>query len=136
MSAQWPLARLTPSTARSMICVLGHPELVLSVDGGGGQEDVDTGFLGVLDGFPGAVDVAFVAAGEAADGRAGDLGGDGSDGLEVTLGGDGEAGLDDVDAKEGEGAGEFELFGAVHAGAWRLLAVSQGRVEDQDPVCL
>ena len=82
--------------------------------------------------LPGAVDVAVVAAGQAADGRAGDLGGDGADGLEVALRGDREAGLDDVDAQRREGAGDLELLGHVHARAGRLLAVAQGRVEDPD----
>ena len=112
----------------------GHLQLVLAVDRRGGQEDVDPRLLGVLERLPGAVDVAVVAAGEPADGRAGDLGGDGADGLEVALRGDREPGLDDVDAERGQGAGHLHLLGLVHARARRLLAVAQGRVEDPDPV--
>ena len=92
-----PAAR--SSTARSMIFVAGHLELELAVDRAGGQEDVDPRRLGVLERLPGAVDVALVAAGQAADGRAGDLGGDRADRLEVARRGDREAGLDDVDAE-------------------------------------
>ena len=113
---------------------LGHPQLVLAVDGRGGQEDVDARLLGVLDRLPGAVDVAVVAPGQAADRRAGDLGGDRPHGLEVADRGDREPGLDDVDPERGQGAGDLELLGHVHARARRLLAVAQGRVEDPHPV--
>ncbi len=59
-------------------------QLVLAVDGRRGQEDVDPRLSGrYWSGFQAPVDVALVAAGEAADRRAGDLGGDGPDGLEV-----------------------------------------------------
>src|SRR5271154_4515832 len=48
--------------------------------------------------------------------------------------GDREAGLDDVDAQGLEGAGDLELLGQVHRCARRLLAVTQGGVEDDDAV--
>ena len=60
--------------------------------------------------------------------------GDGLDGLEVALAGDREAGLDDVDAEAGQLLGDLELLALVERDAWRLLAVAQGRVEDDQPV--
>ena len=53
-----------------MISSLRHLELELAMDGTGGQEDVDALLRRVLQGFPAAIDVGVVAAGEAADGRA------------------------------------------------------------------
>ena len=117
-----------------MICARGHPQLVLAVDGRGGQEDVNPRLLGVLHSLPGAVDVLLVAPGQAADDRAGDLGGDGPHGLEIAHRGDREARLDDIDAQPRKGPGHLELLGQVHARARRLLAVAQGGVEDADPV--
>ena len=79
--------------------VLVHPQLVLAVDGAGGEEDVDPRLLGVAHGVPGAVDVGLAAAGQAADDRALDVAGDLADRLEVARRGDGKAGLDHVDAQ-------------------------------------
>ena len=58
--------------------------------------------------------------------------GDPPDRLEVAGRGGREAGLDDVDLEAGELAGDLELLGGGQAGAGRLLAVAQGRVEDAD----
>ena len=65
-------ARFTPATARRMISSLSILQLVLAMDGAGGQEDVDPRPLGVPDRLPGAVDVGVAAAGQAADDRAAD----------------------------------------------------------------
>src|SRR6185369_10351068 len=43
-----------------------------------------------------------------------------------------EAGLDHVDLEPGELARDLELLGGSQAGARRLLAIAQGRVEDPD----
>jgi hypothetical protein len=63
----------------------GHLQLVLAVDGRGGQEHVDARLQRELEGLPGAVDVAVAAPGQATHGRPDDLGGDGADGVEVAL---------------------------------------------------
>jgi hypothetical protein len=55
-------------------------------------------------------------------------------GLEIALAGDREAGFDHVDAHVFEQFGDFDLFFERHRGAGALLAVAQGRVEDDDPV--
>jgi hypothetical protein len=52
------------------------------------------------------------------------------DGFEVAIGCDRETGLDDVDTQARELVGDLELLGDVERNAGRLLAVSQGRVED------
>jgi len=62
--------------------------------------------------------------------------GDRLDRLEVTLRRDGKAGLDDVDAQARELVGDLEFLGDVERDARRLLAVTQGRVEDQYSVHL
>ena len=112
--------------------VLVHPQLVLAVDGAGGEEDVDAGPLGVADRLPGAVDVGLAAAGQSADDRAADVAGDFPHRLEIAGRGDGEARLDHVDAQLDQRLGEFHLFGQVHAGAGRLLAVAERGVEDHN----
>ena len=45
-----------------------------------------------------------------------------------------EAGLDDVDLEPHELAGDLELLGRGEAGARRLLAVAERRVEDADAI--
>ena len=107
-------------------------ELVLAVDGAGGEEDVHPRPLGVAQGRPGALDVGAGGAGEPADGGAAHLAGDGLHRLEVAGRGGGETGLDDVDAKGLERSRHFQFLGEVHARARRLLAVAQRGVEDGD----
>ena len=53
------------------------------------------------------------------------------DGLEVALARDREPGLDHVDPEARELLGDLELLAHVERDAGRLLAVPQGRVEDQ-----
>ena len=83
-----------------------------------------------FEGFPGAVDVGVVAAGQAADGRAANVRGDLANGFEIAGRGDGEAGFDDVDAQIDQRLGELHFFVDVHARAGRLLAVAERGVED------
>ena len=54
------------------------------------------------------------------------------DTLEVAGAGDGEARLDNIDVHADELPRDDELFLGVHAGAGRLLAIAQGRIEDVD----
>ena len=92
---------------------------------------MDARVLGVLDGLPAGVDVCGDGAGEAGDGGAAHLLRDLGDGLEVAGRGSRESGLDEVDAHPLEGAGDLELLLDVQRDAGRLLAVAQGRIEDQ-----
>ena len=90
--------------------------------------------LGRLDRFGAAVDVLRRGARKPADhgvlGALGDL----VDGGEVAFRGDRKAGLDDVHAHVVEQLGDLELLFMGHGRAGTLLAVAQGRVEDDDAV--
>ena len=114
--------------------VVGHPELLLHVELGRRQEDVDPVALGVAHRLPRPVHVLERGPGEPRDDRAAHGLGDRLDGFEVTVAGDREAGLDDVDPEARELVGDLELLADVQRDAGRLLAVPEGRVEDQDLV--
>ena len=99
-----------------------------------GKEGVDALAPGRLDRLGATVDVLHAGAREAADhGVLGTLG-DFVHGGEIAFRGDREAGLDDVDAHGVEQLGDLELLFVRHGGAGALLAVAQGRVEDDDAV--
>ncbi len=128
-------ARVGDGGARLALDVLaGRGELVLDVDVRRRYERVDPRSRGVAYRAVRGVDVADMNAGEAGDDRALDLAGDRLHGLEVARRGDREAGLDDVDAQPRELVGDLELLGRVQRDAGRLLAVSQGGVEDENAV--
>ena len=112
----------------------GRGELVLDVDVRRRHEGVDPRSRRVPYRAVGGVDVPDMNAGEAGDHRALDLAGDRLHGLEVAGRGDREAGLDDVHAQPRELVGDLELLGRVQRDARRLLAVSQGGVEDENAV--
>ena len=116
--------------AKGLVAV--DPELVLEVDVGGGDEDVQVGPLGGPDGLHGALRVAVLAARQGGYGHAPGLLGDAADRLEVARRGGRKAGLDHVDLEPDELAGDFELLGRGQARPGRLLAVAQGGVEDPD----
>ncbi len=112
--------------------LLGHFELVLAVDGAGGEEDVNPRLFGILDGLPGAVDVFVTAAGQAADHRASYVLGDPTDRLEVAGRSDGETRFDHVHPEFNQGFGNLHLFLEVHARSGRLLAIAERGVENDD----
>src|SRR5208282_4492915 len=105
-------------------------EFVVQVNVGSGEEDVNARVGGVLQGFPGALDIGAAGAGEARDDGAADDGGDGLHGLKVAVGGDGESGFDHVDTETVELMGHAQLFLVVHAATGRLFSVAQGGVEN------
>ncbi len=113
-----------------------HLQLLLHVDLRRRDEHMDAGLLGVVDRFPRPVDVLEAGPRERADGRAVHGLRDRLDGLEVALRRDREPRLDDVDAEARELVRDLELLGDVERDARGLLAVTQGRVEDQDVVHL
>src|SRR5690606_14186894 len=115
--------------------LLAHLQLVLHVDGRGGQEGVDPRAGGVLDGLPGGVDVHRVGPGQSRHHGPVDLAGDALYRLEVAGGRDREPGLDDVDTQPGELVGDRHLLVGRQGDARRLLAVSQRGVEDSYSVC-
>ena len=109
-------------------------QLVLDVDVRRGDERVHARALGVAHRLGGALDVGGVGACQARDDRALHLPGDRPYGLEVTRRRDRKTSLDHVDAEPRELLGDLQLLGGVERDARRLLAVSQGGVENDDPV--
>ena len=109
-------------------------ELVLDVDVRRRDEGVDPRSLGVAYRLGGTLDVGRLSPRQAGDHRALHLAGDRLDRLEVAGRGDREAGLDDVDPEPRELVRDLELLGRVQRDPGRLLAVAQGRVEDDDPL--
>ena len=98
-----------------------------------GDEHVEVRPLGDLDRLDGPLRVAVAAAREGRDrDPALRLLGDPPDRLEVAGRGGREAGLDDVDLEAGQLARDLQLLGRGQAGAGRLLAVAERRVEDPD----
>ena len=112
--------------------VLRHLQLEVAVDRRRGEEDVAASAGRVLERLPGGVDVTLVTAGEAADDGTGDLPRDLADRLEVAGAGGREAGLDDVDPEIGQRVRDLDLLRDGHRRAGRLLAVTEGRIEDDD----
>src|SRR5205823_3205528 len=105
--------------------------LMTDVDVRGGDERVDPRPLGVADGVPGRVDIGHVRPSQPGDDRTLDGARDLLYRLEVAGRGNREPGLDHVHPKPSQLLGDLELFLRVQRDARRLLAVTQGRVEDQ-----
>ncbi len=109
-----------------------HPQLVLHMDGAGGDEGVDPLFWRGGDGVTGGFDILFQGPGQGADGRGLDPLSDAVDGVEIPGARRGEARLDDVHAQLLELAGDLDLLFGVHGGAGALLPVTEGGVENDD----
>ena len=108
----------------------GDVELVLEMDGGGGQEHVQARRARrPFQGAAGGRDVGLLGAAQRRHRRPADLLPDGPHGLELARRGDREAGLDDVHTQALELAGQDQLLRRVHAAARRLLAIPQRGVE-------
>ena len=108
------------------------PELALQVQVGGGDEGVDAAACGGFEGLAGGVDVARSAARQRRDHGPSYLCRDPAHRFGVVLGGDREAGLHDVHAQGVELTSQLDLLLDAHREAWRLLAVAEGGVEDDD----
>ena len=109
-------------------------QLVANVDVARGDERVHARALGIAHRLGGALDVRGVRARQAGDHRAVHLPRDRPYRLEVTRRRDRESSLDHVHAEPRELLRDLQLLGRVQRDARRLLAVSQRRVEDDDPV--
>ena len=109
-------------------------QLVLHVNGRGGQKGVYARASGVTDGLPGAIDVGLHAPGQPGDFGLSDQSGDGLHGLEVALAGGRKARFDAVHAQHFQLAGQAQFFLKVHGRAGALFAVAQRRVEDKNAV--
>src|SRR4029077_9853503 len=113
---------------------LGRLELKLPrhVQRTGRDEDVEARAVCVGDGFGRRLEVAGVGAGQRRDRRAGDRLRDRADALEVSGGGAREARLDDGPAETLELGGDLRLLAGLKRDARRLLAVTEGGIEDRD----
>ncbi|MNP18995.1 hypothetical protein D3C76_1115030 [compost metagenome] len=111
-----------------------HAQLVLHMDGAGGDERMDARGIGAHQCLGGAVDVGIHRPRQAAHGAVPDAVGDGLDRLEVAGAGDGEAGLDHVHPHAFQRLGDAQLLFLGHGGARALLAVAQGGIEDDDAI--
>ena len=127
------LARLPDRRARPGQHVLaGGPELLLDMEVRRRDEDVDPAPRRGPQRLAGELDVALVAPRQRGDDRPADLVGDLLDAPEVAVGRGGEARLHDVHPERVELPGESQLLLGRETVAGSLLAVAQGRVEDQD----
>ena len=113
--------------------VARHPHLMLQVDVGGGEEDVQHRVRRRPQRLDGGVDVHLDAAGERGDGDIPALLGDRPDRVQVAGRGDREAGLDDVHPEVRERLRDLQFLFERHRRPRRLLAIAQRRIEDPDP---
>jgi len=112
-----------------------HAQLLLHVQGTGGDEGVDAPGVRTFQGLCGTGDVAVVGTGQRADDGVLDGVGDALDGFEITIGRCGKTGFDHVHLEALELARDAQLFLAGHGSAGRLLAIAQGGVENDELVC-
>ena len=87
-----------------------------------------------LEGLAGPLDVVRAASGQGGSHGTGHFGGDGAHGLGVGFGSDRKARFDDIHAQSVQLPGQLQLLGHAQREAWRLLAVAQRGVEDDDTV--
>ena len=108
------------------------PEFFGDMDIAGRDERMDARRLGGLDGLVTGVDVLRKGARQSCDRHVLHLARDPRDGLEIAGAGDGEPALDDVDTEARERMRDLYFLLDIEAGAGRLLAVPEGRVENAD----
>src|SRR5215471_8644190 len=109
--------------------VARNAELVLQMNVGSREKDVDAGTRGSLQGLPCAFNVRGAGSGQAGDDRPANVGRDRLNRFEVSLRGDGEAGFDDIHAEAVKLPRHAQFLLHVHAAAWGLLAIAEGCVE-------
>ena len=102
------------------------------MDRAAADEGMDARLLGGTQCFDGCLDIHFHCPCKATDGDALCALGDLAHGVEVAGRGDGKASLDDVHTEADERIRDFQFLMNGHAGARRLLAIAQRRVEDID----
>ena len=109
-------------------------QLALHVDGGGGDEGVDAKRLCHFQGFASGIDVFLQGASQGADPAVLDVAGDGLNRLKIAGGGDGETHFHDIDTEPLQRLGDLQLLLDRQAGRQRLLTITQGGVEYDDPI--
>ena len=111
-----------------------HAQLHFHVQRAGGNEGVDARPFAALQRIGGAADVAIVGACQRTDGGVLDGVGNGLDALEIAVGAGGKAGLDHVHAQAFQLARNADLLVTGHGRAGRLLAITQGGIENDELV--
>ncbi len=122
-------ARVTEAPDRLQHRVLAHVQLVLHVDGAGGDEGVDARPLRAFERLARRIDILEAGAAEAAHGGVLHDPGNLLHRREIAGGRHREAGFDDIHAHLVEQLGDLDLLLQSHGCAGRLLAVAQGGVE-------
>src|SRR5439155_820691 len=131
-SAALPARSPIPFTVHSTCPVPADLELVLQVDVGGRNEDVDAPARGRPQRLAGEIDVLVGATCQRRQHRAAHLLGDLLDAAVIAGRGRRKARLDHVDVQGIELARHLHLFLGGHGVAGRLLPVAQRGVEDDD----
>ena len=85
-------------------------QLVLQVNVGSGEEDVDARAGSVFQSFPGALDIGAAGAGQSGDDGPADDIGDGLHGFEIAVRGDGKPGFDHIGAEAVELVSQAQLL--------------------------
>ena len=114
--------------------IRAHVELALHVDGRCGDEGMDPPGVGTGQRLAGTVDVLVERSGQTADPALLDRLGHGLDGIEIARTGNGETRLDHIDTHPFQGLRDAHLLVAGHGGARTLLAIAQGRIENDQVV--
>ena len=105
----------------------------LAVNGGGGQEDVNSREIASrLHGGSRCIDILGDTSSQPADDRSLDFGGDRSHRFEIAVADHRKTGFDHIDVEASQLAGDFHLLAQVHAGAGALFAVAQRRIKNRD----
>src|SRR5581483_8088783 len=105
-------------------------QLVLEMDVGGGEKDMDPGTRSMLQSLPCTLDVLTTRTGQASNDRPADRRGDRSHGFKIAVRSDGKSGFNDIHAEAIQLPRKAQLFFHIHAAAGGLLAVSQGGIKD------
>lgn len=106
-------------------------ELVLAVNGRGGQNQVDSGSFSGRGQCSGcSIDILGDASGQSGNPAGGGFPGNRFYGVEISRGDDGKAGFDDINAQVFQLMGDPDFLFHGHAGSRALFSVAQRGVEN------
>jgi hypothetical protein len=107
-----------------------HPQFVFQVNVGSGNERVNSRIFRLFHRFQRALDISVLCARQTDHTRPAQFLGHFSDRLKISFRRRGKAGFDDVDTKFFQLPGDNYFLLRRHTGAWRLLPITQGRIEN------
>ncbi len=105
-------------------------QLILQMNVGSRQEDVNARASRILQSFPGAFDIGPARPSQSGNDRPADQAGDGLDRCKIAVRGDGKTRLNHVDAEAVELVRQAQLLRMIHAATRRLLSIAKGRVKN------